>query len=601
MKSWKEHIEIILLTLWVAVFRLIHLFDFPLNHDEYSSLIRTDYSSFSDLIQRGVMTDAHPPFLQVFLTYWVRLVGTEAWMVKLPFILFSIAAVPLIYAFVKSWWGKSTALITAAGTGLLFLPAYYGMMARPYASGMFFIALLAFSWTRLVKDKPSMKWAIITGVSFALCAFNHHFTALYAFLMWVSGWFFVHRTNIRYYLISSIVAIALYAFNLPILLAQLGLKGIGSINPMPTPTFVFEHLRYLFNYSVLLVIAFSLLFVAGFFFGKKISKITTHAALWWIMPILIGYVYSIKVDSLLNDRSLMFGIPFFLAAITSGLKTLEVSRTRAVLVSVVIVCSCSTLIERGLYTVNIGSALSELPQHPSNDEIAFVAMSDTIGEFVKKGSTQHWMHVTEDFSFIRMHRLLETADAEKAFFGWGVHRFTPSLDYLGVIREYYPVIEQSNGYVDGEYWVFNKSQARGYDIKNTILGYPYKNNLKVKGDEYPFATEVSLKEEHRNDLILFSVQLEKYENVPDVLAVLVVEHEGIEVNWQGRSAVEMIPDYYKKGFTHTVLRLLDIPYPLDQCKLKILVWNKGKDTFEIKDTQVEYLPGNSKLYKHISH
>lgn len=137
MKSWKEHIEIILLTLWVAVFRLIHLFDFPLNHDEYSSLIRTDYSSFSDLIQRGVMTDAHPPFLQVFLTYWVRIVGTESWMVKLPFIIFSIAAVPLIYAFAKSWWGKSTALITAAGTGLLFLPAYYGMMARPYASGLF--------------------------------------------------------------------------------------------------------------------------------------------------------------------------------------------------------------------------------------------------------------------------------------------------------------------------------------------------------------------------------------------------------------------------------------------------------------------------------
>ena len=600
MKDWKNHIEIIVLTIWVALFRLVHLFDFPINHDEYSSLIRTDFSSFSDLIQRGVMTDAHPPFLQVFLFYWVKFFGTESWVIKLPFVLFSTASVPLVYAFAKSWWGKGTALLTAAGTGLLFLPAYYGMMARPYASGIFFIALLAFAWTKLVKENPSWKWMVVTGVSFALCAFNHHFTALYAFFIWVSGWFLINRMNVRYYVGSTVIAVLIYSFNFPVLLAQLNLKGIGGVNPMPQPTFVFEHLWYVFNYSWLVLAVVLIGLLVGFLQKKNTSKITLHVFFWWILPIVVGYVYSHSIDSLLNDRSLLFGIPFLLAVLFSGLKELERTRSAVLAAAFGMVLMGSTLYERGLYRVNIGSALSELPKHPEQDEVAFVSMSDTIAQFVKKGSAEKWQKITDTTTFVHVHRILEQSKESNALFGWGVHRITPSLDYLGVIKEYYPSVKQSKGFVDGEYWILDKSEARGHDIKNTLWTFEYKNELKVAGDEYPYAVELPLDENHRNDLILFSVGLAQYNQVPDVLAVLTILHNGEQVHWQGRSAAEMIPSERDSGSVHTVLRLLDIPYPLDECTLKILVWNRGKSTFDIEDTFVEFLPGNSKLYKHIA-
>jgi hypothetical protein len=76
-----------------SVLRFYNFSNLPLSHDEYSAILRTHYTCFNDLIELGVKPDFHPAGIQFFIFIWVKLFGTADWIVKLPFILFSISSV----------------------------------------------------------------------------------------------------------------------------------------------------------------------------------------------------------------------------------------------------------------------------------------------------------------------------------------------------------------------------------------------------------------------------------------------------------------------------------------------------------------------------
>ncbi len=84
-------------------------------HDEFSALFRTQYDSFCDLVRLGVVqNDSHPAGVQVFLYYWVKLVGFNAFWIKLPFVLMGSASIYFIYRIAKQWFGSLSALLSAA-------------------------------------------------------------------------------------------------------------------------------------------------------------------------------------------------------------------------------------------------------------------------------------------------------------------------------------------------------------------------------------------------------------------------------------------------------------------------------------------------------
>jgi 4-amino-4-deoxy-L-arabinose transferase-like glycosyltransferase len=105
---------IIVVVAIAAAFRLYDLFHIPYTFDEFSSLGRTGYSSFSELIQKGIIIDAHPAFIQTYWNYYTMFFGTDEWVVKLPFIIMGISAVYLIYGIGKLWLNESAGLFTAA-------------------------------------------------------------------------------------------------------------------------------------------------------------------------------------------------------------------------------------------------------------------------------------------------------------------------------------------------------------------------------------------------------------------------------------------------------------------------------------------------------
>ena len=193
MKLANKHILYFIL-LVATTLRFYNYFHLPFTHDEFSALFRTQFDSFTKLIEYGVKTtDTHPAGVQVFLYYWTKVFGMTEWVVKLPFTLSGIAAVYLIYLIGKEWYNETIGLISAAFLASLQFAIMYSQLARPYTSGLFLCLLMVYYWSLLIRTPAKVfnRNLIFFILSAALCTYNHHFSLLFAAIVGISGLFFI--------------------------------------------------------------------------------------------------------------------------------------------------------------------------------------------------------------------------------------------------------------------------------------------------------------------------------------------------------------------------------------------------------------------------
>jgi uncharacterized membrane protein len=177
-----------------AVLRFYDYANIPFMHDEFSALFRTQFDSFLELIQKGVKeTDTHPPGIQVFLYYWVKLFGTSEWVVKLPFTLCGLLSVALIYLIAKKWYNETVGLISAAFLASIQYTIMYSQIERPYVSGLFFSLAMVYFWTQLIQnpEKHFYRNSIFYILFSSLCAYNHHFSLLFTAIVGLTGLFLI--------------------------------------------------------------------------------------------------------------------------------------------------------------------------------------------------------------------------------------------------------------------------------------------------------------------------------------------------------------------------------------------------------------------------
>ena len=93
MLNIDEENKFLKIVLWIVVLavaitvRFWNIGDMHFSNDELSALSRISYDSVSDVIEKGVMPDGHPLLVQIFLYYYVPLVGADDFFIKLPFLL----------------------------------------------------------------------------------------------------------------------------------------------------------------------------------------------------------------------------------------------------------------------------------------------------------------------------------------------------------------------------------------------------------------------------------------------------------------------------------------------------------------------------------
>jgi len=284
---------------------------------------RTQFNSFSEVMEKGVKIDAHPAFVQVLIYYLAKWFGYITWIFKLPFLLFSFGAVIYGYAFGLRNFSKQAGLLMALLFSFSYIFVFYAPIARMYISGVFFsIALLYYFFEIFFLRNLKVSNYIFLGLFALLSALNQHINSLFAFTVCVSGFLFLDKTNYKNYLFMCLFVIVAYLPHLRVTLYQLSVPGIGLdvggwLEP-PEFTVLFAFLKTLFGTgrTYLLVLIFIIL---AFILERKMSftKSQLYLLLIFIFNFLVVYFYSIWRSPIFQYSVMLFSGTAIIAFVCS--------------------------------------------------------------------------------------------------------------------------------------------------------------------------------------------------------------------------------------------------------------------------------------------
>ncbi len=630
--------------LWfiLIVASVLRLYDYPaipFTHDEFSALFRLDFEDFSTLIREGVMVDGHPAGIQVFLYYWTGLFGRDPWVMKLPFTILGIASVYLVFLVGRQWINESAGLLSAAYLASIQFTVMYSQIARPYISGLFFTLLMIFFWTRLIKTPQ--RFFVGNGLLFAfaaaLCAYNHHFSLLFAAITGVFGLFLIQKKYLKQYLIICAIAVILYLPHINIFLYQLSLGGVESWLRKPDNDFLFQYTAYIFHYATLSWLpAVALFLVALFHRARSTVKDRSYLkkmilfALMFLMPWAIGFYYSRHVSAVLQYSVLIFSMPFLFLLLFAPLKPLKPTLT-AMAILVILSANIFTLINQRhhydlFYQSHYKAIITDFSPGDKGHNILPLIDSDSL-------ITRYYLEKTgmDDVFF----RVDEFGDPEHLFCFLKDSRHRYSGVYLGafshsnpllpaLIMEHYPYITRQRNYVNGTTWYFS-AYPPGYSgdtvffnnfstrHQNTDSGSKHSpcHTVAFSGSgsifldtnqQWGYSIELDLNEvlAHGNDFVDISMKALPKDGPIKAIIVGELHKDGEILHWSGNTFASPPSCQTSQWQTlyHT-LKFSDIPEKYKDLKntmLKIYVWNKELQSFYMDNFLVRRRQGNPVIY-----
>jgi len=635
MKQTNRSILFFILTA-ATILRCYDLFNIPMTHDEFSALFRLRFDSFSELIEKGVKVDGHPAGIHILLYYWTSIFGTSPWVFKVPFIIFGILSSLLSYLIAKKWFNETVGLITASYLASIQFTVMYSQIGRPYISGLFFCLLLVYFWSNLVKN-PYRKFytnGVFFVLSAALCAYNHHFSLLFAVIISIAGLFYLPKNKIVPYLLFGVGIFLLYIPHLPIFFFQLSIGGLGGVDgwlSVPKYDFLPNFIHYLFNYSTLsILIAFAILL-----FGLKqnnfkitFSKKYILFSALFLIPFLIGFYYSRLVNPVLQFSMLIFSFPFFYFILFGHLKNQKTTANAIIVGSIIIANTFSLIWNRQHYSIFYNSVYAHvLTDHKEFEEMPRIIESNP-------RFTAYFIDNQDiDTNFFRYESFKDIADFkdfvadisqknDELYFG-SYSSSDPRL--VPIILEYFPKIKHQKNYFLGSSYVFSKKITRGLGIQSTITQH-FEGKSAKKWNVLPssriidtasfsgkksfsFDTEIEYGlvftanlvdlAPNPNNYIDISIQAKSKKELEDILIVAQINNkDGEQIHWSGADFNNF---HSTKGqwntFYHSI-KFSDVylSSPREDCTLKILIWNKGKKEFLVDDFTISVRYGNPILY-----
>lgn len=312
MKFLKEHSVFIFILSVCAILRFIPLFEYQFTFDELSGLERTQFDSFSEVIEKGVKIDAHPAFVQLLIYYLTHIFGYVTWIIKLPFLLFGFGAIIYAYAFGLRNFSKQTGLFAAVFFSFSLIFVFYAPIARMYISGVFFSIGLLYYFFEIFFSKSEKKYNyFLLGLFALLSALNQHINSLFAFTVCVSGFLLLNKINYKPYLLTCVLVVLAYLPHLPVTLYQLSVPGIGRENggwlEAPEFTILFSFLKTLFGTGKMYIIILSVITLACVL-NRKISVNKKQLFLFvvFLFNFLVIYFYSVLRSPIFQYSVMLF-------------------------------------------------------------------------------------------------------------------------------------------------------------------------------------------------------------------------------------------------------------------------------------------------------
>lgn len=650
-----ENYLILLFILIVASFlRFYHLDSFAFTHDEFSAITRTQYNSFWELINFGVIGDGHPAGIQIFLFYWIKLFGISEFWIKLPFIVLGLFSVILTYHIATKWFNKTVGLTSSAFIATLQFFVMYSQIARPYISGMFFCLLSVYFWNNYIffsrkKFDKNLVGFIIGAV---LCSYNHYFSLLFAIIMSITGLFYIKKDKLFYYITSGLIIFLCFIPHLRITFGALNMKGLEWLGK-PDALFLIDFLRFLFHYSYLML--FLLLFILAFsYFYKESNKFRIISLVFFLTPFIIGFSYSIFVKPVIQFSVLIFSAPFFIILLCSYLKEHSFKINILIVSSIILTSSISLIFERSHYkifyqpgfqevfkenarAINQYKNISSLISTKSSSSKYYLNKNLGYSDIIKSALIENNNQINDQFFYVGWNNpnsitrfkekptirdyktFFKNQDSDYLFYGWA-HNFDRRI--LEIIPEYYPYLIEKKYYFHSEVYIFSKKKPINYTPEPVL----YTNILNFETDNKNWAKPKNITDSiaysgkyscHMTKDIEFGATFrEKYSHIfnnkteniscsvkfytpnKTCSAYLIFSIKGWKKNlkWIYCDLGKFVDPNKKWQTAYLNVQIEPIRFPFNK-KVNIYIWNKNHEDFFIDDLEIKVTKGNKNRFK----
>lgn len=646
-RLWNRYLqrpELFLLVFILIVASVIRFYNYSsdITADEMSSIDRAQYSSLDHLIEQGVRVDAHPAFTQFFLFYWIKLLGVSDAVLRFPFILFGILTVFFTYLIGARWFSKTTGLFSAAAIAFLEFPITYSQLVRPYSPGVLFSLMTIYFWTLFLfekTEKNKLRNSIAYIVSFALCIYSHHFSALLVAIVAITGLFFLNKKNRIPYLLCHVAIALLYVPHIPIFIQQLGYGGLGGNGGWlgkPESDYLLKFFYRAFNQSGILIFVFFIIFFITIIRNWKRLKWTRFHSFgigWFLVVFFIGYYYSILYNPVLQHSGLLFPFPLFIIFSLSYFNDRLLGSKKAIeLLLFAIVGLFSLIIELNFFNTHRLGVLKPLAKetmyvdhfygeknitHTANVSGSYYLSHFFSQEKKKPSFISYGNEGREDLN--RFQLGIDTAKTDFFLYTWST-RYSP-LEITEMIKEKYPFQIKKKYYFNSEFYLFSKNDLKS-TFKNDSVFFEsvYKNTANdlfwigndntisdtvipnrfvvvldsVKEYSPTFIAKVGDIVKDPSSLLHFSALVYKPSSNAESQFVIAINNKNTQKAWFSNSTNYFLKDSasWKKSF-------LSIRLPENIRKddiLKVYVWNNKKKPIFISDMKIKVAEGNPIIY-----
>lgn len=577
-----------------AVLRLWRLGQVPFMHDEFSALFRLRFDNLRDLFQNGIIVDGHPAGVQVFLYYWTKVVGWNAFWVKLPFALMGIGSVFMVYVIGRQWFNRKVGLLAAAFFAVSQLTVFYSQLARPYAPGLFFVLLMTVFWNKLLFDakKPSIGTCIGFAVSAWLAALAHNFSTAQAGLIFLTGLFFLPKERRKAYWLSGIGAVALYAPHLPVFYYQTFVNGgIGGWLAKPKSTFLIDFLQYTMNYAPLFIFAVGIVIVLPFILQKPEKRrhpVRWATIAWFLVNFSVAFVYSLLREPIIQYSTLIFCFPFLVLTLFSFHKNNSMTMTQTVIavLAILFIGTSSLIINRQHYDLMYHQGYDQIAQRMEQDndsieDIRFVTatLKTQFPDFYQAQTevSRRVIFDEENNCIADLRQWLDAEDSENLGFGWTDY-VNPAWETQAVAT--YPWMIHENTWFTSHYLTLAKDTVPGairllhpitetpytfYQTEWGTLQYIYGDSLYDNTDILGIVATIQATDTVRGCLLVMEV----HDNATDSLLV-----------WHGSDeSLVLLPG---ENRIVNAIRFDEKQFPVKGKTIRVFIWNRQKGTIIAK-------------------
>lgn len=312
-----------LILIAVALFYGNTIGSWTLSNDELSLIYRSHFETFTEVLNLGVRTEAHPPLSHLFMWIWLKLTPNQsAFWIRFPFATLGVFGFIIFALAVKKQFNTLLAIafvLVIAWSNYILI---YTTLARPYALGLFFLAAAYFA-LGLKNQKLSFVLFLITGFG---AIYSHYFSLLALVFLWGYSLKYASFGWTQKLLVAIVWVIGFLPY-LPVFFDQFAQEKLNWL-AAPSNTFLVDFLLNFCNNSSIGILLLLVLFVIGMLINP------TQKGLILLVPFFLSFgialIYSLIKGPILQFSTLFFTFPFAVLGMLAF--TYNSSKTRQALI-----------------------------------------------------------------------------------------------------------------------------------------------------------------------------------------------------------------------------------------------------------------------------